>query len=114
MLRLLLIAIFLFVGSAAIAAPFIVSDPWPYGGLQPDTCTATEQPGPLTRDLDLFVGGAGQKSIQEDIADSVPGTHTWSIVCWSNTGGILPSPPVEFTFSIGVPLAAPTGLRIVP
>lgn len=99
--------------SAQAHAFFLVSDPWPAGGLQPDVCTATEQPGPTTRDLTLEVTETGSKYIHADLSNATPGHHVWSIVCRSNTPGISPSPEVIFPFDVGV-TPAPANLRLVP
>ncbi len=107
------IALFaLFLSFSVSAAPFVISDPWPVGP-QPDSCIASELPGPTTRSLDLEVGETGHKYIREDLGDATDGSHTWTIVCSSNTAGIAPSVPVDFTFAIGA-LPGPNGLRLIP
>ena len=96
-----------------LAAPFVISDPWP-AGIQPDACTAYEEPGPTTRDLTLEATQTGLKYIHADLANGVPGFHSWKVVCTAE--GYLPSIPVTFDFTIP-PVAcpcAPTNLRFVP
>jgi len=107
----LLLALFLALAPAlSLAGPFLISDPWPATGQQPDTCTAIEQPGPTTRDLTLESTQTGLKYIREDLSDATPGAHTWSITCANQWGS---SSAVPFEFAAGAP-TAPAGLRLAP
>lgn len=101
------IAVIMTFAGSAMSAPFLVSDPWPAGGPQPDTCVATE--GASQIPLGLITQG-GAKSIRHDMVNIQSGEHTWAIKCenaWSE------SPSTPFSFAAGGP-AAPTGIRLVP
>src|SRR5512147_3260936 len=107
-----LLALALFLPTFAVAAPFLVSDPWPATDPQPDACSYTEPPSSTPRPLALNVNTAGQKFIRSDLAGTTNGAHTFVITC-SNALWGLASAPVNFTFTAAAP-TAPAGLRIAP
>jgi hypothetical protein len=112
-MKKLVIAAALGVASCtASAAPFLLSDPWAAGTLQPDTCSYTEAPSTLPHPLALLTDTNGLKYIKQDMAGIPSGSHTITVVCTNAAWG-LASTPVNFTFSASAP-ASPAGLRLVP
>lgn len=101
------------ISAPAIAAPFLLSDPWPLTDAagnpaqQPDTCQAVD--GAATLPLTLITTG-GQKSIKDDLAGTTSGTHNYVVTC-SNMWGS--SSAVNFPFAAGAP-TVPAGLRVAP
>ncbi len=109
-MRALLAAALLLGATAATAAPlFLVSDPWPATGPQPDTCTATPANGNAIS-LTLVDAAPGSRAIHHN-TDALPnGPHTWSVACanvWGSSGN------VPFEFVKGAP-STPAGLRLAP
>lgn len=104
-MRILILSILLFFSLSVSAAPFLVSDPWPAAGPQPDSCKAMEG----STSIPLTLVGTTSKSIKHDVSGIV-GKHDWDITCYNIWGN---SVTVPFSFNAVVPSGA-AGLRISP
>jgi hypothetical protein len=94
---------------AAQAGPFLVSDPWPASGAQPDSCSYQEGAAapvvvPVAKD------SAGLPYCRFDLAGVTRAAHSYQVRALNAWGA---SDPVPFAFSAAVPGAA-TGLRVIP
>lgn len=109
-MRVILLCLMLFC-TAAIGAPFIVSDPWPTTVSQPTNChllldASPDKSIPVTKNAD------GSVYCNIDIAGASIGPHISSVnVC--NDAGCSASVPLNFTLlpALSKP-TAPTNLRI--
>jgi hypothetical protein len=94
---------------AAQAGPFLVSDPYPASGAQPDSCsyqegTAAAVVVPVAKDA------AGLPYCRFDLAGVTRAAHSYQVRALNAWGQ---SDPVPFAFSAAGPGAA-TGLRVIP
>lgn len=97
------------VNLAAHAGPFLVSDPYPTGAPQPDTCTLREagKPpivAPVVRNADNTV------HCRIDLAGTALGVHAVSVSADSAVWGS--SPETAFSFTAAIP-AKPANIRLV-
>lgn len=99
----------LLLGASAMAAPFIVSDPYPPTDLQPTHCEASEGALTFTSPVEVVAGGVRCKI---DLAGIPTGNHTMAVRATSTVAGVGASSAAPFSFGVGV-LPAPTSLQLI-
>jgi hypothetical protein len=105
---LLVLGILLGFCAVGWSAPFLVCDPYPKTGTQPDSFTVVPDGGtpvsvPVTTNTD------GSVSLHMDLAGISTGNHNYTVTAHSAMWG--DSAPVPFAFQKSVP-SSPTGIQI--
>lgn len=97
------------ISTALSAAPYIVSDPYPTTGTQPDTCKAVE--GTKTYESPVGKNADGTVFCHIDLAGAPNGSHAMQVYAVSTLWGS--STAVPFSFVAGAP-ALPASLKLAP
>ncbi len=105
---LCLIAFFLFTGTA-MAAPFVVSDPYTSGTI-PDGFLVSVDGAAVVE------SAAVAAALRYDIGSVSSGEHTLTIRAYKDTTewGRMQSAPVNFTFTRPAAPVGPSGIRLAP
>jgi len=97
----------------AVAAPFVVSDPYPASGVQPDGFAVSVDGGAVVESPAQAVTGGVR--LYYDVSAVSAGTHTLRVKAYKNDAvwGRLESTEAVFTFSRPASPSAPAGIGLV-
>jgi len=97
----------------AVAAPFVVSDPYPAASLQPDGFAVAVDGGAVVESPAQAVTGGVR--LYYDVSAVSAGTHTLRVKAYKNDAvwGRLESTEAVFTFSRPASPSAPAGIGLV-
>ncbi len=95
------------IWSSCSAAPFLVCNPYPSTGTQPDYFSVVMDSGTAVQSTPYSVTGGVE--LHYDLSATATGSHTASVAACSNTWGCSAATP--FTFTKALP-AAPAGIGV--
>ncbi len=109
-----LIAFFLFTGTA-MAAPFVVSDPYAATATQPDGFVVSMDGGPVVESPADPVTSSTVR-FKFDVGAVTSGNHTLKVKAYKNDAvwGRLESAEAVFTFARPAGVSAPAGVTLAP
>ena len=103
----------LLVPGLSWASPFVVSDPYPAAGIQPDGFAVSVDGGAVVESPAQAVTGGVR--LYYDVSAMSSGTHTLRVKAYKNDAawGRLESTEAVFTFSRPASPSAPAGIGLV-